>query len=411
MTTRRRARRRHTVGCLLVAASLAVAGIGASTPAQASVDSMTARHRGSAAQWSAYACRQDVHPQDSRYPGVHVASLETAPNGDLLYSFYAGKNEGADDVATYMSRMRRGTSTWTEPKVIFDEPGEPDGNAVLWADGKDTYMFFNTIRGSVWADSDTRMIRSHDSGRTWTGPKWIRKEWGWLVGTKPLKMSNGQTLLPIYSETDWTVGWYRPSDGYTTWTPLPGADDSAWPSSPNGSIQPTTVELEPGHLMAYLRTRDGWIYRTDSFDYGRSWTTASRTSLPNNNSRIALLKLRDGHLVLALNPTSDTTDRSTLQLLLSSDNGRSWGHARTIESEAGAEFSYPYLTETRDGMIQLGYTHRRASMRHVVLNEAFITRGRDLPSDADPVAVEYKHGRLAEVNSCSYVNRGGSAAR
>ncbi|QFY12024.1 hypothetical protein GBF35_40500 [Nonomuraea phyllanthi] len=351
----------------------------------------------------AYACRQDIHPQDPDYPGVHVASLEKAPNGDLLYSFYAGTEEGADDVATYMSRLPVGARTWTEPRVIFDEPGQPDGNAVLWADGRSTYLFFSTIRGDGWTEADLRLIRSRDSGRTWSEPEQIRQEFGWLFGTRPFRMSNGEVLVPIYSEARWASGWYIPGDDYSTWVPHPSGDDADWPRSPNGAIQPATVELEPGHLLAYLRTRDQEIYRTESFDYGRTWSAAEPTGLPNNNARVALLKLRDGALVLAFNPITD--GRDTLRLALSTDQGRTWSSSVDVESEPGAEFSYPYLLQTDDGMIHLGYTHRRESMRHLVFNEQFVRAGADLPSDARPVPVEYRNGRLGHPSACAYRNR------
>ena len=350
----------------------------------------------------AYACRQDIHPQDPDYPGVHVASIEKAPNGDLLYSFYAGTREGADDVATYMSRLRVGAKTWTEPRVIFDEPNQPDGNAVLWTDKDTTYLFFSTIRGDGWTDADLRLIRSTDNGRTWSDPQYIRQEWGWLFGTRPFRMSNGEVLVPIYSERLWAAGWYIPSDDYTTWVPYPSADDTQWPTSPNGAIQPATVELEPGHLLAYLRTRDRAIYRTESFDYGRTWTPAEPTGLPNNNARVALLKLANGNLVLAYNPI--TSGRSILRLSLSTDQGRTWTSHVDIESEPGAEFSYPYLMQTGDGMIHLAYTHRRQSMRHLVFNEEFVRAGADLPSDARPVPVEYRHQALRHPAACHYVN-------
>lgn len=351
----------------------------------------------------AYACRQDIHPQDAAYPGVHVASIQTAPNGDLLYSFYAGTEEGADDVATYMSRLPVGAKRWTEPRVIFDEPGQPDGNAVLWADGDTTFLLFSTIRGGGWTDADLRLIRSGDSGKTWSAPEQIRSDWGWLFGTRPFRMSNGEVLVPIYSEAQWSSGWYIPSDNYTTWVPFPGDDDTVWPQSPNGAIQPATVELEPGHLLAYLRTRDQAIYRTESFDYGRTWTPATSTGLPNNNARVALLKLDNGNLVMASNPI--TSGRNILRLALSTDQGKTWQSSVDVESEPGAEFSYPYLLQTDDGMIHLAYTHRRESMRHVVFNEEFLRSGTDLPSDAQPIPVEYRHDRLRHVDACHYVNQ------
>lgn len=346
-----------------------------------------------------YACRQDIHPQDPDYPGVHVASLAQAPNGDLLYSFYAGKAEKADDVATYMSRRPRGKRTWTEPRVIFDEPDRPDGNAVLYSDGKRVHLFFSTIMGQQWTDAILRRISSDDNGRTWSEPKTIREEWGWLFATRPFEMSNGELLVPIYAESNWSSGWYIASDDLSTWTSYPSKFED-WPQSPNGAIQPATVELEDGHLLAFLRTRDHLIYRTESFDYGRTWTEAAPTDMPNNNARIALLKLDDGALLMANNPTTD--GRSPLRLSLSYDNGKTWPYSVDVEDEPGQEFSYPYLIQTRDGMIQLGYTHRRKSMRHVAFNEAFVKRGADIPSDPEYGATEYRNGRLRDVSRCGY---------
>ena len=397
--------RRQALGMAGGAAFVAATAASVTSVTSASAEPLPGQSEppGQSDEFRAYACRQDIHPQDPDYPGVHVASLVKAPNGDLLYSFYAGSREGADDVKTYMSRLRVGSKEWQAPRVVFDEPNKPDGNAVLWADGDTTYLFFSTIRGGGWTDADLRLIRSADSGYTWSQPEWVRHEWGWLFGTRPFRMSNGEVIVPIYSENRWAAGWYIPADDYSTWIPYPSADDAEWPRSPNGAIQPATVELDPGHLLAYLRTRDGLIYRTESFDYGRTWTPALPTSLPNNNARVALLKLDSGKLLLAYNPL--TAGRHVLRLALSSDNAQTWGPGVNVEAaEPGTEFSYPYLLQTGDGMVQLGYTHRRETMRHLVFNEAFVSAGEDLPSDPSYSVWEYRHGELDKVSKSHYVN-------
>jgi hypothetical protein len=356
-----------------------------------------------AAEPAAYACRQDIHPQDEDFPGVHVATLEEAPNGDLLYGFYAGSREGADDVKTYMGRLAAGAATWTAPTVVFDEPNQPDGNAVFWTDDEHglVHLLFSTIRGDGWTEADLRMISSADNGQTWSDPQFIREEWGWLFGTLPFRMSNGELIVPIYSETEWSSGFYISSDDAQTFTPYPNDDDTTWPTSLGGMIQPATVELEAGHLLALNRSRDGFIWQTESTDFGRTWSDAEPTTMPNNNSRLALLKLHNGNLVLAHNPTM--FGRSPLRLSLSTDGGQSWSASVDIENESGEEFSYPYLLQTSDGMIQLGYTHRRESMRHLAFNEQFIVEGADIPSNPDPaVKAEFADGELAEVTTCRY---------
>ncbi len=382
--------RRAAYGLALAALAVTVAGPGA-LPAQAADP--------------AYACRQDIHPQDPSYPGVHVATLEQAPNGDLLYGFYAGQKEKADDVKTFLSRLAVGAGAWTKPSIVFDEPNKPDGNAVLWTDGKNgrIHLLFATIMGDGWTEANIRDITSTDNGKTWSAPKFVRKEWGWLPGTLPFRMSNGEVIFPIYSEVEWSVGWYISGNDGTTWKAYPNDDASTWPKSLGGMIQPATVELEPGHLVALNRSRDFFIWKTESRDYGKTWSQAQPTTLPNNNSRIALLKLKNGHLVLAHNPTQ--SPRTPLRLSLSTDGGNTWESSVDVEDEASQEFSYPYLLQSTDGWIHLGYTHRRKSMRHIVFNEEFIRTGADIPSNpAYNVKAEYRDGALKTVSSCMYAN-------
>jgi predicted neuraminidase len=57
---------------------------------------------------------------------------------------------------------------------------------------------------------------------------------------------------------------------------------------PVGLIQPSLWCSDPEHgarhVHSLMRSTAGWVYRSDSDDGGRSWTTARRTRIPNNNS-------------------------------------------------------------------------------------------------------------------------------
>jgi predicted neuraminidase len=83
--------------------------------------------------------------------------------------------------------------------------------------------------------------------------------------------------------------------------------------------------------------------------------------IPNPDASVALLRLCDGTLLLAANPTRG--GRGTLQLFTSSDEGVTWVPSRVIEQEEGGEFSYPCLAESADGMIHLTYTWQRQGIR------------------------------------------------
>ncbi len=92
-----------------------------------------------------------------------------------------------------------------------------------------------------------------------------------------------------------------------------------------------------------LRSTRGAIFRSDSIDYGVTWSVARATSLPNNNSGIDLVNMHNGSLILALNPVNGNWGkRYPLSLIVSHDNGESWLPLLDLESDRG-EYSYPAI--------------------------------------------------------------------
>src|SRR3989440_8518441 len=79
-----------------------------------------------------------LHPKHNHAPGI-----VECPNGDLLASWYRGSGErSADDVAVYGARLRKGSDRWSEPFVLADNPGFPDGNTALFIDGQKQLWLF-----------------------------------------------------------------------------------------------------------------------------------------------------------------------------------------------------------------------------------------------------------------------------
>ncbi|KAB8196002.1 hypothetical protein FH608_011060 [Nonomuraea phyllanthi] len=356
----------------------------------------------------AYACRQDVAAPDPDVPKVHAAGIAQAPNGDMLTVYYGGEREGALDQALYMSRLAVGKKTWSAPEVVFDEPEKADGNPVLWSDGNRLYLFFVTIEGHGWEQSPIRLITSDDSGKTWSDPTVIRADWGWMTGTNPIRMSNGEVLLPIYDEAGSSSGFYVFSQDMSTWKAYP-EDHASWIRTPEGSIQPTVVEVEPGHLVAYMRTGDGAIYKSESTDFARTWSAPVAEPIGNPNSRIAALKLNDGKLVLAYNPWVE--HRSPLRLSLSPDKGRTWENSVDVEAQSGPQFTYPVMTQSGDGFIHMVYSYNRNNIRHVVFNEEYLRDAVGLLSNwPEHTITEFKNGvRRNVVRQCSYAPAKGNS--
>ncbi|MEO6639383.1 MAG: exo-alpha-sialidase [Ginsengibacter sp.] len=91
---------------------------------------------------------------------------------------------------------------------------------------------------------------------------------------------------------------------------------------PRHRINHSSDLLKGLFVHALLRGTGGAMCRSDSKDYGRTWSTVYQTTLPNSNSGIDVTRLQDGTLVLAYNPTAgDGGTRSKLSLAISFDNG------------------------------------------------------------------------------------------
>ncbi|MBC7321211.1 exo-alpha-sialidase [bacterium] len=312
-------------------------------------------------------------------PMSHASNILELSNGDILAVWYAGTYETSPDEAILMSRLKKNSKNWEEPKVLVDTPGKADGNPVLFEGNGKVYLFYVTIEGgglpenvgsnypeaiktgtSIKGGWDTCPIKykiSTDFGETFGEERIFRKEWGWMIRNKLLRLSNGEVLFPMYDEVNWKAIFGLSKD-------LKAWEFTGYITTPKGCIQPAVVELEEGHLLCFLRTRDGFIYRTESYDYGRSWDRSEPTTLKNPNSGIDLIKLKDGKLVVVFNDSFDK--RTPLNIGLSEDNGKNW---KIWDLETGeGEYSYPSVIQSGNGLIHLVYTYRRETIRHLVLS-------------------------------------------
>jgi predicted neuraminidase len=83
--------------------------------------------------------------------------------------------------------------------------------------------------------------------------------------------------------------------------------------------------------------------------------------LPNPNSGIDALALKDGRIVLIYNHTA--TGRTPLNLAVSAD-GDHWNMFHTLESQSG-EYSYPAIIQAQDGSVHATYTWNRKQIKHI----------------------------------------------
>jgi predicted neuraminidase len=148
---------------------------------------------------------------------------------------------------------------------------------------------------------------------------------------------------------------------------VPGSSDWAFT---DGIIQPSVVSLGGERLRLYARStaRMGKVCVADSSDAGKTWTQARPINLPNPNSGLDAVTLKDGRIVLAYNHTN--SGRSPLNLAISV-NAEDFTMFKVLEDEPG-EFSYPAIVQGKSGSLYITYTWNRKRICYVQVQSAEI---------------------------------------
>jgi predicted neuraminidase len=303
-------------------------------------------------------------------PECHASTLTETPDG-LVAAWFAGTRERNPDVGIWVAR--RGPDGWSKPVEAFNGV-QPDGsrhpcwNPVLFQPpGGPLVLFFKVgpSPGTWWGMRAT----STDAGRTWSKAERLPDPILGPIKNKPVLLPDGVLLCGSSSETPdkgWRVLMERTRDLGKTWEQVGPLNDRDYQA-----IQPTILRYGAGRLQVLCRTRaNGTIGESWSADEGKTWTPLKPTALPNPNSGIDGVMLRDGRSLLVYNHTQ--RGRSPLNIAVSAD-GKAWQAALVVEDTPGKEFSYPAVIQSADGLVHVTYTHGRERVKHVVIDPAKVT--------------------------------------
>ena len=353
---------------------------------------------------------------------VHGSSIVELPNGDLLSCWFHGSGERkANDVRIKGSRLKKGSNEWGAVFDMADTPNLPDCNPVLWIDNNEKlWLFWIAVRANRWENSMLRYRTSTDylnketPAWNWQDniilkpgerfsetiqlafeehidePMWAeyappysrliidaakdpeKRQKGWMTRIHPISLESGRILLPLYS------------DGYNI-SIVAISDDNGnnWRASNPivglGPIQPSLVQKQNGHIIAYMRDsgiEPKRILKSISKDNGETWSFAKDTKTPNPSSSIEVLQLKNGNWVMACNDTESS--RSQMAILLSFNEGKSWEVKKYIgkhEHNSGITLAYPSLIQSSDELIHLTYSLKDKegkTIQHAIFNEDWI---------------------------------------
>lgn len=348
---------------------------------------------------------------------AHGPGLVETPAGTILCCWFAGTYEGDVDINIVVSRLERGADRWSEPTYISTDDDRSDQNPSLFVapDGDIWCMYTSQLGRQPGKDNMqyTAVVKrqvSHDDGRTWGEPEVVFAEPGTFARQAIQVLSNGR----------WLYGNWLCTDSATALAGDPAAfqisDDEGrtWrqvmvPESA-GRVHPTAVELEPGHVVCFMRSRAAdWIYRSESYDYGDTWSVPEPTPLPNNNSGISAIKLASGRVAVAYNHSSAPQTvgkrgawpglRCPVSIALSEDGGKTFPLIRHIERGQGfvgpenrgnnLQYEYPCLIQARDGALHLAYAYEtRKGIKWVRLTEQDVIGAQRGESTYNPTSGE-----------------------
>ncbi|MBA7486916.1 hypothetical protein ES707_22478 [subsurface metagenome] len=329
------------------------------------------------------------------YLSCHAPSICELPSGDLLACCFAGTQEleGGPDQVTLGARFDKRRGSWSKPAIWVDVPQRASGNPrVFVGPNSGEVWLVAPVSYGEWCGGSTRLFlkRSYDEGMNWKDLELLVDEKGILGKNKPFIRDN-LCILPVEEEAEWNPKFLLSEDGGESWELVGDLGREAGVRI----IQPTLVQLRDGTLLAYMRSQENYIYQSRSEELGHSWSRATPTGLPNNNSGIDMVRLSSGNLVLVYNPTQLVTDqqqrdaglpenmvgfttwgpRTPLAAALSEDEAKSWPHQLVLENGPGV-YAYPAVIQGQDQAIHIVYTFERTAIRHMRIEEAELLSGK-----------------------------------
>jgi len=328
---------------------------------------------------------EKYEPISRKFGREPVISL--MPDGSLVcIMLTGGPTEPHNDNFVVICRSTDGGKTWTPPEKLFAHKSRGVWATEIYTGYSHPMIVVHTYAGDCpYKELQTFVSYTYDNGKTWTSPKMIAPHANGMCIRKGIRMSNGETLFPVYhTSLDYgfeefpefeTPGFWKgthhrcavvvSSDEGRSYAPY-GDFENIRPENYDGTIslwEPNCVETENGHIVLYMRdSLNPYINCAESYDYGRTWKHTGNIDIPNANSKITMQKI--GSKILLISNVNDSCaweGRTKLQIQISSDGCKTWRFVCFLGDE-DEHIYYPHCTADEEN--RLLYVAYENSVQH-----------------------------------------------
>ena len=221
----------------------------------------------------------DVVVYRGNYPGWPWVT--PASGGRLLCVFRDDSVHGFSPTGrVLLCASRDNGRTWSAAQVVVDDEGVDDRNAaIVELPDKSWLVCYNSYTSKLASQCWVTLSRDH--GSSWSRPAPISAIEARTRGAA-IALTNGDLLLPIYRAPGSGSVAARSSDGGTTWTLVDVPDTEGFIGD-----EWVVQQHNDGRVIGLIRNngvRDGWFWKTESRDGGRTWDMPAMTNVRSDRS-------------------------------------------------------------------------------------------------------------------------------
>ncbi len=295
-------------------------------------------------------------------------------DGRILFVYTRFSSGGSDhDHAHLVSRVSADQGrTWSrEDEMVIANEGEWNVMSVSLlrlADGRIALFY---LRKNSLTDCRPVVRFSTDEAGHWSDAVAIipDDQIGYYVlnNDRVVQLSSGRLVAPTslhnrpgWAGPDWSgeITCWLSDDGGTSWR-RSNTTQQAHDADGRRIVaqEPGVVELKDGRLLLWIRTNAGEQYRCYSADSGENWAPLQPMGIASPTSPATIERIpTTGDLLLVWNnhahlPTAERKARTPLTAAISSDEGATWNHIKTLEDDPNGWYCYTAMDFVGDHVL------------------------------------------------------------